>query len=187
MDSHPLILFILLHYFQFLLHILIYAPRFELVTFATYLCRHQEVDVIGGAACCALRDSLGNFSAKGVVAVLDSEVSALSLIVAVPVSFPSLLRLLDEVALRHGCIALAADSATLIFTIQFGPLTLKYASIIFRSGSPHPQSLIPFFISSKKDSNFMRTNSGRRLRVLIFTTYLATLCNSISMAKCRCL
>ena len=48
---HPLILFILLHYFQFLLHILIYAPRFELVTFATYLCRHQEVDVVGGAAC----------------------------------------------------------------------------------------------------------------------------------------
>mgnify|MGYP001644067963 CR=1 FL=1 len=32
------------------------------------------VDVVGGAACCALRDSLGNFSAKGVVAVLDSEV-----------------------------------------------------------------------------------------------------------------
>ena len=32
---HPLILFILLHYFQFLLHILIYAPRFELVTFTT--------------------------------------------------------------------------------------------------------------------------------------------------------
>ena len=43
------------------------------------------VDVVGGAACCALRDSLGNFSAKGVVAVLDSEVSALSLIVVVPV------------------------------------------------------------------------------------------------------
>ena len=91
---HPLILFILLHYFQFLLHILIYAPRFELVTFATYLCRHQEVDVIGGAACCALRDSLGNFSAKGVVAVLDSEVFCTVLDCCSASFFPSLLRLL---------------------------------------------------------------------------------------------
>ena len=31
------------------------------------------VDVVGGAACCALRDSLGNSSAKGVIAVLDGE------------------------------------------------------------------------------------------------------------------
>ena len=152
------------------------------------------VDVIGGAACCALRDSLGNSSAKGVIAVLDGEAICAVLdfagsarCVVVPVSFLACAGFFDEVALRHGCIALAADSATLIFTIQFGPLTLKYASIIFRSGSPHPQSLIPFFISSKKDSNFMRTNSGRRLRVLIFVTYLATLRNSICIAKCRCL
>ena len=37
---------------------------------------HQDafaVDVVGGAACCALCDSLGNSSPKGVVAVLDGE------------------------------------------------------------------------------------------------------------------
>ena len=60
---------------------------------------HQRafaVDVVGGAACCALRDSLGNSSPKGVVAVLDGEAICAVLdfaesacCVVAPVSFPA--------------------------------------------------------------------------------------------------
>ena len=71
---------------------------------------HQRafaVDVVGGAACCALRDSLGNSSPKGVVAVLDGEAICAVLdfaesarCVVAPVSFPACAGFLDEVALR---------------------------------------------------------------------------------------
>ena len=65
------------------------------------------VDVVGGAACCALRDSLGNSSPKGVVAVLDGEAICAVLdfaesacCVVAPVSFPVCAGFLDEVAQR---------------------------------------------------------------------------------------
>ena len=61
------------------------------------------VDVVGGAACCALRDSLGNSSPKGVVAVLDGEVFCAVLdfaesacCVVAPVSFPVCAGFLDK-------------------------------------------------------------------------------------------
>ena len=65
------------------------------------------VDVVGGAACCALRDSLGNSSPKGVVAVLDGEAicavpdfAESACCVVAPVSFPACAGFLDEVAQR---------------------------------------------------------------------------------------
>ena len=65
------------------------------------------VDVVGGAACCALRDSLGNSSPKGVVAVLDGEAICAVLdfaesacCVVAPVSFPACAGFLDEVTQR---------------------------------------------------------------------------------------
>ena len=61
------------------------------------------VDVIGGAACCALRDGFGNSSGKGVIAVLDSEAICAVLdfaesacCVVAPVSFPVCAGFLDK-------------------------------------------------------------------------------------------
>ena len=78
--------------------------------FARYGFGHQRafaVDVVSRAACCALRDSLGNSSPKGVVAVLDGEAicavpdfAESACCVVAPVSFPACAGFLDEVTQR---------------------------------------------------------------------------------------